>query len=86
MDEHLAKNKSVTTDRTRIMWLWLAGITPRDIAAETGTSLSTVYRWIRRWEKKGTLVSRFLLRLRSPMSRKATAYNEQMEEEEKSGA
>ncbi|KAK4299457.1 hypothetical protein Pmani_028270 [Petrolisthes manimaculis] len=60
MDEHQAKSKSVTTDRTRIMWLWLAGYTARDIAAETGTSLSTVYRWIRRWEKEGTLVTRFL--------------------------
>lgn len=58
MYEPVAKAKSVTSDRKRIVWLWVAGFAARDIAKETGTSLSTVYRWIRRWEKEGTLVTR----------------------------
>ncbi|KAK4313262.1 hypothetical protein Pmani_003158 [Petrolisthes manimaculis] len=58
MDKRVAKSKCVTTERTKIIWLWLAGLAARDIATETGTSLSTVYRWIRRWEKEGTLATR----------------------------
>lgn len=58
MYEAVAKAKSVTSDRKRIVWLWVAGLAARDIAKEAGTSLSTVYRWIRRWEKEGTLATR----------------------------
>lgn len=58
MCEPVSKGKSVIADRRRIVWLWLTGMAARDIATETGTSLSTVYRWIRRWEKEGTLATR----------------------------
>lgn len=37
--------------RARIMWLWLAGCSARDISIRTGTSVSTVYRWLRRCNK-----------------------------------
>lgn len=58
MYKPVAEAKSVTSDHKRIVWLWVAGLAARDIAKETGTSLSTVYRWIRRWEKEGTLETR----------------------------
>lgn len=41
--------------RTRIVWLWLAGCRARDISIRTGTSISTVYRWLRRWQKACTV-------------------------------
>lgn len=32
--------------------LWLTGLPVREAAKRTGTSVSTVYRWIRRWREK----------------------------------
>lgn len=36
--------------RSRIVWLWLAGCPARDISILTGASVSTVYRWLRRFQ------------------------------------
>ncbi|KAK4316550.1 hypothetical protein Pmani_007682 [Petrolisthes manimaculis] len=36
-------------DRTRFIWLWLSGMSLRAIAERTGTSATTVRRWVRRW-------------------------------------
>lgn len=41
--------------RTRMIWLWLAGLSAREIACYTGASVSTVYRWVRRWQSGGSL-------------------------------
>ena len=46
------------TDRKRIVSLWLRGGTARSIALTTGTSLSTVYRWVRWWEKCFTVAKK----------------------------
>lgn len=37
--------------RALIVWLWLAGCRVRDISIRTGTSVSTVYRWLKRWQR-----------------------------------
>ncbi|MPC50445.1 putative glutamate receptor [Portunus trituberculatus] len=37
--------------RARMVWFWLAGYSARDISVTTGTSVSTVYRWLRRCHK-----------------------------------
>lgn len=36
--------------RSRIVGLWLAGCPARDISILTGASVSTVYRWLRRFQ------------------------------------
>lgn len=47
-----------TTQRARMVWLWVGGQSARSIARETGASVSTVYRWIRRWEQEGNVHTR----------------------------
>lgn len=37
----------------RIIWLWLNGECAKDISRNVGTSVTTVYRWIRRWKLEG---------------------------------
>ncbi|KAK8384715.1 hypothetical protein O3P69_014351 [Scylla paramamosain] len=38
--------------------MWLGGKSARTISSETGTSICTVYRWIRRWREEGNVDSR----------------------------
>lgn len=40
-------------DRIRIICLWLNGEGAKDISQNVGTSVTTVYRWIRRWKLEG---------------------------------
>lgn len=47
-----------TTQRARMVWMWVGGQSARSIARETGASVSTVYRWIRRWEQEGNVHTR----------------------------
>lgn len=44
--------------RANIIWMWASGRSVRDIARENSTSITTVYRWIRRWNCEGTIDSR----------------------------
>lgn len=45
-------------ERAWIVWLWVEGWSVRFIAQHTGTSVTTVYRWIRRWEREGNVETR----------------------------
>lgn len=45
----------VVAERARIVWMWLLGVSARDISFQTGASISKVYRWIRRWQDTGTV-------------------------------
>ncbi|KAK4326019.1 hypothetical protein Pmani_003442 [Petrolisthes manimaculis] len=45
-------------DRAKFIWLWVKGNSARNIAKETGTSVTTVYRWIRRWRERGVVENR----------------------------
>lgn len=40
-------------ERARFVWMWVEGLSVRMIAQQTGTSVTTVYRWIRRWQQEG---------------------------------
>lgn len=42
-----------TYDSSKIICMWLLGKSAWDISLETGASLSTVYRWIRRYVREG---------------------------------
>ncbi|XP_053643873.2 glutamate receptor 4-like [Cherax quadricarinatus] len=42
-------------DRMRFVMMWVEGMSARDIALQTGSSVSTVYRWIRRWQRDGNV-------------------------------
>lgn len=44
-------------DRARFVWLWVRGMSAGTIAQETGTSVTTVYRWLRRWRRHGSIDS-----------------------------
>ena len=48
----------VNAFRKRLIWLWLAGLSAREISCYTGASVSTVYRWVRRWQTGGSLESK----------------------------
>lgn len=57
--ERLQKFKPTTlADRTRFVWLWRSGLSARNIAQESGTSVTTVCRWIRRWRREGNVATR----------------------------
>ncbi|XP_068216613.1 probable glutamate receptor [Palaemon carinicauda] len=43
------------SERTRFIWMWASGLSVRDIARHTGSSVSTIYKWIRRWKKDGSI-------------------------------
>lgn len=43
----------MTYDSSKIIRLWLFGKSASEISVETGASLSTVYRWIRRYGARG---------------------------------
>ncbi|KAK3878422.1 hypothetical protein Pcinc_017006 [Petrolisthes cinctipes] len=45
-------------ERAEIVWLWVEGWSVKAIAQHTGTSITTVYRWIRRWQKEGNVSDR----------------------------
>ena len=45
-------------ERAHLVWLWVAGRSVHTIALLTGTSVTTVYRWIRRWQREGHVNSR----------------------------
>lgn len=47
----------VTYDSSKIIRLWLFGKSASEISLETGASLSTVYRWIRRYGAGGLFTS-----------------------------
>lgn len=42
-------------DRTHFVLMWMAGMSSRAIARETGKSVTTVCRWIRRWKQDGNV-------------------------------
>lgn len=48
------KTQHMSYDSSRIIRLWLLGKSAREISLETGASLSTVYRWIRRYGTHGS--------------------------------
>uniref|UniRef100_A0A0P4WAP5 Insertion element IS150 protein InsJ-like helix-turn-helix domain-containing protein n=1 Tax=Scylla olivacea TaxID=85551 RepID=A0A0P4WAP5_SCYOL len=45
-------------ERAGFVWLWASGMPVRDIAVRSGTSVTTVYRWIRRWQREGHVNTR----------------------------
>lgn len=44
--------------RIRMVWLWLAGLSVREISCHMHVSVTTVYRWVRRWQDEGTVKTR----------------------------
>lgn len=46
-------------ERRRFVWLWLAGMSVRTIARVTGSSMTTVWRWVNRWRNEGNICSRY---------------------------
>lgn len=55
MEEPHSHKTTNITQRSKIVWMWISGQSARCIAQETHTSVSTVYRWIRRWEREGSV-------------------------------
>lgn len=45
-------------ERAWFVWLWALGVPVRDIAVRSHTSVTTVYRWIRRWQREGHVNTR----------------------------
>lgn len=60
-------------DRAMFVWMWVSGVAVRDIAIRNGTSATTVYRWIRRWQREGNVDTR--PRTGRPRNFISTSYN-----------
>lgn len=45
-------------ERVEFVWLWASGVPVRDIAIRSHTSVTTVYRWIRRYQREGHVNTR----------------------------
>lgn len=58
MDMKNAHSRTIMADRLVMVWMWMNGASARRISSHTGASISTVYRWIRRWHDEGTLETR----------------------------
>lgn len=58
MERRRGHTKTTLAFRIKFVWLWIAGMSVRDIAKATGTSSTTVYRWLRRWQNNGIICKR----------------------------
>lgn len=58
MDRRRTNCQAVVAERSKIVLLWMGGTSAKLISKETGASLSTVYRWIRRWQEEGSVKTR----------------------------
>lgn len=66
MDRRRTNSQAVVAERSKIVLLWMGGTSAKLISKQTGASLSTVYRWIRRWQEEGSVKTRpYHRRLRS---------------------
>lgn len=45
-------------ERASFVIMWTGGMSLRAIARQTGSSVTTVYRWIRRWQNEGHINTR----------------------------
>ncbi|XP_066985186.1 uncharacterized protein [Macrobrachium rosenbergii] len=58
MSKRRSNKPTAVDDRARIVWMWVGGKSAYSIAQETGTSMTTVYRWLRRWKHEGNVLTR----------------------------
>lgn len=58
MDLTTFNNSAIKPDCIKIVKMWLEGLSARTISLETGVSMSTVYRRVRRWREDGTVATR----------------------------
>lgn len=72
MAKHRETRTTTVADRTLIVWLWERGTPPRTIACNVSTSLTTVYRWIRRWRQDRSL------RNKQPIRRQRHSLNNEL--------
>ena len=63
MDHRGTRYLAVIAARRWVVWLWLRGVSAMAISQQTGVSLSTVYRWVRRWHEEGSVEARPYRRL-----------------------
>lgn len=52
------KRQADVHSRARMVWLWLAGLSVREISFHMHVSITTVYRWVRRWQEEGSVETR----------------------------
>lgn len=58
MERRRSFKKTEMGERVRFLYMWLCGLSLRCIAERTGTSATTVRRWVRRWQIEGDLHAR----------------------------
>lgn len=58
MDLTTFNNSPIRPGCVTIVKMWLEGLSARTISMETGVSMSTVYRRVRRWREGGTVATR----------------------------
>ncbi|KAK7067544.1 hypothetical protein SK128_021679, partial [Halocaridina rubra] len=58
MDGLPCERPDIMQTRAQIIWMWFFGESVRRISWATGVSQTTVYRWIRRWQREGHVNTR----------------------------
>lgn len=64
MASELVPPNAVLTRRAMFVRMWMDGLSARHISRKTGSSVTTVYRWIHRWQQEGNVNTK--LRRRKP--------------------
>ncbi|KAG7162328.1 putative Glutamate receptor-like 76 [Homarus americanus] len=64
-------------DRVLIVQLWMDGMSNRVIARATGCSVTTVWRWIKRWKREGNVNTKYCYVKTLKQKRLATHKREQ---------
>lgn len=57
MKNFTVKKLQLMRNRTRIVKMWQAGMTPREISHCLRFSVSTIYRWLRHWRREKELIA-----------------------------
>lgn len=52
--------------RSSLVWMWCCGMSVDEISIKKHVSKATVYRWIRRWQNEGNVMTKTRSRLVSP--------------------
>lgn len=80
MEMKNAHSRTIMADRFVMVWMWLNGASARRISIHTGASISTVYRWIRRWHDEGTLETRPYCGIHMASDKRNSLYSDNLNE------
>lgn len=58
MEQRRRFKTTTLAERANLVWMWVEGVPTRMIAQETGISVTTICRWVKRWQREGNVHTR----------------------------